>query len=107
MAHYNPPHWDGDESIKRMVLGPSSNLYQALCNPSEGGACNYAQTVTLESNLACSGRECRVDTVQIVQVAPGAFYEYIRQPCVDLAFYPNAKKVSGLRTMQPRLLFTA
>ena len=28
-----------------------------------------------------------------MQVAPGAFYEYVRRPCVDLSFYPNPKKV--------------
>jgi hypothetical protein len=50
MRHYNPSHWDTDESIKRFVLTPGSGLNQA-------------------------------------------FYEYIRQPCVDLSFYKSPKKV--------------
>jgi len=92
-AHYNPPHWDSDESIKRFVLDPSSDLHQQLCNPGADGSCNFAQTVTLESNMACYGKECRVDDLDVVQIAPGAFYEYIRQPCVGLSFYDNPKKV--------------
>ena len=34
-----------------------------------------------------------MDEVIVVQVKPGAFYEYIRQPCVQLSFYDDAKKV--------------
>ena len=93
MKHFNPDHWDSDESIKRFVLSPGSGLYQALCNPGEDGSCNYANTVTLDSNLPCFKRECRVDDLEVVQVQPGTFYEYIRQPCVDLSFYKNPKKV--------------
>jgi hypothetical protein len=91
--HYNPVHWDSDESIRRFVLSPDSGLHQALCNKGSDGSCNFASTVTLDSNLACHGQECRVDDVVIVQVQAGAFYEYIRQPCVDLSFYDNPKKV--------------
>jgi hypothetical protein len=92
-VHYNPPHWDSDESIKRFVLHENSDLYQVLCNPNDDGSCNFSTTVTLESNVACYGKECRIDNLEVVQVAPGAFYEYYRQPCVDLAFYENPKKV--------------
>ncbi|KAL7554934.1 hypothetical protein ACHAWF_018496 [Thalassiosira exigua] len=92
-VHYNPFHWDSDESIKRFVLDPSSGLYQALCNAGDDGVCDYSTTVTLDANLQCYGKECRVDDLMVVQVAPGAFYEYIRQPCVQLSFYENPKKV--------------
>jgi hypothetical protein len=34
-----------------------------------------------------------VDTVRVVQVAPVFFYEYLRQPCVQLAFCEGGKKV--------------
>lgn len=91
--HYNPPHWDSDESIKRFVLTGDSELYEKLCNPDEDGNCNFPITVTLDSNLACHGKECRIDDLEVVQVAPGAFYEYIRQPCINLAFYENPTKV--------------
>ena len=75
------------------MLSPNSDLYQQLCNPNDDGACNYATTVTLDTNFACYGKECRVDDLVVVQVAPGAFYEYIRQPCVGLFFYDNPKKI--------------
>lgn len=92
--HYNPPHWDSDESIKRFVLNPAdSELYQKLCNPDENGACHFSTVVKLDSNLECRGKECRIDDVVMIQVTPGNFYEYIRQPCVGLSFYDNAKKI--------------
>ena len=74
-------------------MTPESNLYQKLCNPSETGECQYANTVTLDENLDCDGAECRVDDAVVIQVNPGAFYEYVRQPCVQFSFYDNAKKV--------------
>ena len=92
-SHYMPTHWDKDESIRRFVLSPESSLYQQLCNPDEEGSCRFRNTVSLNSNLPCYGRECRVDEVVIIQVTPGAFYEYIRQPCVHLSFYDDATKV--------------
>ena len=91
--HFNPMHWDSDESVKRFVLSPGSGLYQALCSPSADGSCNFSNIVTLDSNLLCFNKECRLDDMVIVQVQHGAFYEYIRQPCVDLSFYKNPKKV--------------
>ena len=92
VKQFSPAHWDSDESIKRFVLSQGSGLYQKLCNPSEDGSCNYSSTIILDSNLLCFEKECVVDDLIIVQVRPGAFYEYIRQPCVDLSFYPNPKK---------------
>ena len=93
ILHYNPSHWEADESIRRFVLTSNSELYSKLCNPGEDGECIFANTVTLDTTLPCTDKECRVDTLEVVQVAPGAFYEYVRRPCVDLSFYPNAKKV--------------
>ncbi len=93
ILQYNPPHWHSDESIKRFVLSSGSALYSALCNPGNNGTCSFENTIVLDSNLPCFGKECRLDDMQIVQVAPGAFYEYVRQPCVHLSFYANPKKV--------------
>jgi hypothetical protein len=85
--------WDGDARIKRFVLSPTSSLYQKLCNADANGDCQYANTVVIDENLPCEGKECRVDSLVVVQVSPGVFYEFIRQPCVHAAFYNNAKKV--------------
>jgi hypothetical protein len=88
-----PEAWDADSSIKRFVLSESSQLHQQLCNPDANGDCQLANTVILDDSLQCTGNECRVDNVVVVQVAPGTFYEYVRKPCVDLVFFEGAKKV--------------
>jgi len=86
------PEWDGDETIKRVVLSPgSSQLYAKLCN-TNGNTCDFPTTLVLDTNLDCDGTECNVDTVRVIQVA-NVFYEYIRQPCVQAAFYEGGKKV--------------
>jgi hypothetical protein len=90
--HNVPESRDADEGVKRFVLSPTSSLYNKLCNSDANGVCQYLNTVLIDENLPCVGKECRVDTLVIVQVAPGVFYEYIRQPCVHAAFYKNAKK---------------
>ncbi len=92
---FDLPEWDGDESAKRFVLSRESALYKQLCSESSSGKCTYPDKVVLQENLGCSGPECRVDTVRVVQVHHGIFYEYIRVPCTQMAFYVGAKKVIG------------
>lgn len=43
--------------------------------------------VTLDSNLDCEtgGEECMIDNPRVVKVED-IYYEYIRPPCVELAF---------------------
>lgn len=85
-----------DPSLKKFVLGSTSALAATLCN-AVNGTCNFANTVTLEQNLECTGdQECAADTLRVVQVGEGAgavHYEYVRPACVEQAFYANAKKV--------------
>jgi hypothetical protein len=64
---------DADEAVKRFVLSPTSSLYAKLCNADTSGACQYRNTVILDENLPCDGKECRVDTLIVVQMAPGVF----------------------------------
>ena len=83
---YDPSFWDGNGDIKRLTLNSANSaLYNALCDVSNG-VCTYPTVVTLSSDLACDGLECDVDTVRVVQVSPNVFYEYVQQPCVNLAF---------------------
>eukprot|EP00804_Cyclotella_cryptica_P014145 CCRYP_005584-RA/>CCRYP_005584-RA protein AED:0.03 eAED:0.03 QI:259/1/1/1/0.94/0.9/20/117/3951 len=82
-----------DQTIKKFVLDPSSQLKAKLCNTGSNGLCQFANSVTLESNLACIGLECDADTLRVVEVSPGIHYEYVRPPCVEQVFYGNAKKV--------------
>ena len=90
--HFDDPAWDGDETINRMTLSPTSNLLGLLCAES-GGSCTYPSAVSLTSDIACVGLECDVDTLRVIQVAPNVFYEYVRRPCVHFAFLDDAKTV--------------
>ena len=92
------PQFKKDLSMKKFVLGEGSKLKEVLsvCNPDKDGNCQYAMTVTLESNLACIEEECTADTVRVVNVGEDAnpiYYEYVSPACVEQAFYDNAKKV--------------
>ena len=53
--------------------------------------------VTLDATIPCHGEECNVDSLIVVQIEedPPIYYEYVRQPCVELSFYENAKKVKN------------
>lgn len=51
--------------------------------------CDFQINVELDENLSCYGNECLVDTVSVVEVVPGVYYEYIPRPCVHLAVYPR------------------
>ena len=55
--------------------------------------CDFETLVSLDTNLNCDGRECLVDTVKVVEVVPGSFYEYIPAPCVHLPFYEDGAKI--------------
>lgn len=88
------PAYKNDLTMKNFVLEANSPLKQALCNSSGGsGKCQYAMTVTLQSNLVCFGKECNADTLRVVDVGEGIFYEYVSPACVEQAFYRDAKKV--------------
>jgi hypothetical protein len=49
--------------------------------------------VALDSDLLCNGAECFVNTLRVVEVGSGIFYEYVSPPCVYQAFYTNAKTI--------------
>ncbi len=57
--------------------------------------------VTLDISLTCVGSECDIDTLFIVKIqdSPPIYYEYERQPCVELSFYDNAKIISSQKSM--------
>ena len=75
-----------------------SNLYNDLCgNSAIGGPCNFKPLIQLTNNVGCHGVECNLDNVKLVQVqdSPRVYYEYVRPPCVELAFYNNAQKIAS------------
>ena len=85
--------FERDTSLRKFVLNSDSDLKTKLCNEDDNGICRYANTVTLDSTLNCKDNECDADTLRVVQVNAGIHYEYVRPPCVEQAFYANAKKV--------------
>jgi len=88
----DPTSWDSDESAVKMTLSSASSLYEKLCNYQESTAsCDFSSVVVLDSHLTCEDSECDVDTVRVVEVTAGIFYEYVSQPCVEQAFYSQAK----------------
>lgn len=100
-AHYQPEWWVNHSPPTVLSLTTSSALYGALCG-GPVGSCNFQNIVTLDSNIGCDSGECSVDDVRLVQVQsnPPVLYEYIRLPCVELAFYENGKTVQQERLLQ-------
>ncbi|CAJ1350015.1 unnamed protein product [Effrenium voratum] len=66
-------------------LTESSLLFARLCD-SSGAPCKHRLTWELDNDLACSGPECTVNTVSVVNVA-GGFYRYMPPTCVNLFFF--------------------
>lgn len=89
-VHNSPDAWKEDGENVGLSLGNGSGLFKALCVDEGSGGCSFPVTVTLSSSLDCSGIECSIDTVRLVEVA-GLFYEYIRPACVQQSFYNDGK----------------
>ena len=79
----------------RFVADPMGDLNKALCGftGEPNSPCMYPPVVTLTENLMCAGNECSLDTVRVVEVTGGVFYEYVPLPCVHQAFFENAQKI--------------
>jgi hypothetical protein len=91
----DPIEWASDSFAKRLKLQPNggSSLFSKLCGSQNPANCTLAPKFVLDENLACSGGECAVDTVRVVEVSDGIFYEYVRKPCVYQAFFDNPKMI--------------
>lgn len=83
-----------DDTIIKAVLNETSSLHSLLCNQDQYGNCVFMNSITLQSNLDCTGIECEVETVRVVQVEANAYYEFVHQPCVNMVFYKNPVKIS-------------
>ena len=84
--------------VARVALDAhDSGLYTQLCQPDSGtGDCRLSGETVLQDTVPCHGEECLVDTVRVVKLANAGhrsngdnydvYFEYIRRPCVELAF---------------------
>jgi uncharacterized protein (DUF1501 family) len=91
-----PKKWATDPKAKRVQLQPNvlSSLFGKLCGSSDPKSCNFRSKVVLDSDIVCSDNiECSVETLQVVEVIPGIFYEYTRSPCVYQAFYKDPRAI--------------
>lgn len=80
--------------VKNIKLRPrTSQLFWELCQSSSPGNCNFANEVILPRNLVCSDDECEIETVQVVEVIKGIFYEFIRPPCVEQPFFTEGRVI--------------
>ena len=79
------------------VADPEGELNSILCQKEdtdpEDSSCTYPGTVILQDNIDCSGEECQVDMLRVVQIEGGIFYEYVPPPCVYHAFVQNPRKI--------------
>ena len=92
----DPASWEGNSEAIRVNLPSNSHLYDALCNyQDDTSSCSFPSVVTIDTDLTCIGIECDVDTVRVVEVIAGIFYEYISLPCVQQAFYNGAVKLTS------------
>jgi hypothetical protein len=91
----DPTDWSTDPFAKRVKLQPngSDSLFTKLCGSDDAVSCQFKPKIVLESNLLCSGIECSLGNLRVVEVGDGVFYEYIRVPCVYQAFFQNAKMI--------------
>jgi len=101
--HNDRPEWEENyPELLRLEVGSSSPLFTALCAADGSGICTFPSKIVLAENLAYDmeaqkGSEYKVDTIRSVKLQSGLshpiHYEYVRQPCVEHAFYNDAKKV--------------
>ena len=95
--------WREGPDFARLEVLPTSPLYAKLCAADSSRQCTLPTKVVLEENLiydemAKMGAEYEVDTIRTVELKIGLkkpiYYEYIRPPCVEFAFYEGGKKQS-------------
>ena len=92
---WEPKEWKSDPLAKRLKLQQNgvNSLFAKLCGSLDPSKCTRKPKIVLSSSLACIGKECSVNTLRIVEVGNGLFYEYTPPPCVFQAFYQSARMV--------------
>ena len=113
MSRPDVPFHSRHRRSPRLTLSPeSSSLYKVLCNAADpdgsgNNKCRFQSIVKLDENLECDGIclptptggdqdtcECSIDEPRVVRLDPSSetgsknpmYYEYVRPPCVSLAF---------------------
>jgi len=96
-------NWGDKPFLERLELSRISPLYKVLC-AEVSGQCTYPSKVVLKSNLDYSdanlrlGLEYTSESLRTIRVKSGVssvYYEYVRQPCVELSFFRDGVKVQS------------
>jgi hypothetical protein len=107
----NKSEWGFDPEVRRLELAASSPLHAQLC-ADQGQGCTFPGKVVLDENLVCvgdayNGKEHFSTTLRTVRVQSDpfpAYYEYVRQPCVEQAFFNNTKRVKEYTRRKPLIV---
>lgn len=109
----NRTEWEFDPEIPRLELAANSPLHAQLCaDQGQGQGCTFPGKVVLGENLvcdgdACNGKEYSSTTLRTVRVQSDPFpiyYEYVRQPCVEQAFFNNGMRVKEYTRWNPLIV---
>jgi hypothetical protein len=99
LSHRTYSDADNRYAVKLELHRDNSELYGVLCSPdaANGSSCRFRSEVQLPHTVPCDGKECRVDTAVVVKLRGAGtrnngepfdvYYEYVRQPCVDLSYF--------------------
>jgi len=83
--HKGPP--------KRISLDFETSLLSSELCGGNVSQCKPPTTYILDDDIPCNGVECDIDEARTFEVAPGIWYEYVRPPCVNVAFYQDPKTI--------------
>jgi hypothetical protein len=89
----DPDEWHRGAPKRLLLNSTSSSLASALCSGNIASCKPDKATIVLNTDLVCDGVECDVHEPRTFQVVPGIYFEYVRPPCVNHAFYENAKTI--------------
>lgn len=89
----NDPYQWHKGAAKRLQLNSASALAKALCNGNTTLCKPDKATVILNAKVDCHGLECSIHEPRTVEAAPNVFFEYVRPPCVNFAFYDNPRTI--------------
>jgi hypothetical protein len=87
--------WETDPMAKRLKLvgNGGTSLLSKLCGSQNTAACTRKTKIILDEDVPCTGVECNLDTVRVVELMEGIYYEYVQRPCVYEAFFQNPKMI--------------
>ncbi len=85
---------DHASDVTTTVLDSNSKLRQRLCGSWGENDCSYPGVVELDWDVDCTGIECNSDSIKVVRVDEGVYYEYVRPACVNFQMFEDGKLIA-------------